>query len=30
MRGVTDDLLTVLDVDALLANPKLAVREDPA
>jgi purine-binding chemotaxis protein CheW len=30
MRGVTDDLLTVLDVDALLANPRLAVREDPA
>jgi purine-binding chemotaxis protein CheW len=29
MRGVTDDLLTVLDVEALLGDSKLAVREDP-
>ena len=27
-RGVTEDLLTVLDVEALLADPRLAVREE--
>lgn len=30
VRGVTDDLLTVLDVDALLSDPRLAAREMPA
>jgi purine-binding chemotaxis protein CheW len=29
MRGVTDDLLTVLDIEALLGDPKLAIREEP-
>ena len=29
VRGVTEDLLTVLDVDALLADPRLVVREEP-
>lgn len=30
VRGVTDDLLTVLDVEALLADPTLVVRKEPA
>jgi hypothetical protein len=29
VQGVTDDLLTVLDVEALLADPILVVREEP-
>lgn len=29
VRGVTEDLLTVLDVDALLADSRLVVREEP-
>jgi purine-binding chemotaxis protein CheW len=29
VRGVTDDLLTILDVEALLADPRLVVREVP-
>ena len=29
-RGVTADLLTVLDVEALLCDPELVVREEPA
>lgn len=29
VRGVTHDLLTVLDVEALLADPTLVVREEP-
>ena len=30
VRGVTDDLLTILDVDALLADPTLVVRKESA
>lgn len=30
VRGVTDDLLTVLDVEVLLADPTLVVRKEPA
>ena len=29
VRGVTEDLVTVLDVDALLADSRLVVREEP-
>jgi hypothetical protein len=29
VQGVTDDLLTVLDVEELLADPMLVVREEP-
>jgi purine-binding chemotaxis protein CheW len=30
VRGVTDDLLTVLDVDALLSDPRLTLKEEPS